>query len=452
MGLSLTLSACSRDIDYDAPVFPFMSSYKAARSGAPVLLTNADWWKTLKDPTLNALVDTALSGNLDIELAKERLVEARENVGAVPGEAELEPEARAQVEGGSAVRDDEGAEASLGLSWLLDIYGARYRRVEAARARAAAADAEVNAARLLLLSSMANAYIDLRFNQRSLQLRQRQLQSRLQSLDLTRRLFEQDAVTRLDIVRTEALVTETRAQIPPLRAAVESSKYRIAVLAGVTPGRLGVDLDSGARQLRPTMSPEIGIPPDLLRNRPDIFIAEREYYAAVAEVGVVRADLYPQLTLSGLITLTSIGGASGTAYQAGPAVTFPSLFSGDTRAATRAAESRARQAYTRWKRTVLEAVLDVETALAGYSGNRASVQASQRTARLFREASDLTRELIISGGATVLDLVDAEQSVATADIALATTLRDLARSYVEVNVNLGSGHNLGKVTPTENPD
>lgn len=445
----LILSACAGDLAYQSPKFPFLKSYAGARSGEPVLLDNAAWWRSFNDPTLNTLVDRALHDNLSIALAKERVIEARANAGSIPGEAEITPRARVERRGFDDRSDRTEAEAAIGLSWMLDPFGARRRQVDAARARIDVADAEVNAARLLLLFNLSNAYLDLRFNQRALELRHRQLRSRRQAMDLTRRLVEEGAATKLDQVRTEALVAETQSQIPMLMSAAQRSKYQIAVLIGVTPGKMNINLDGGGPQPRAKMSPDVGIPADLLRNRPDIRIAERLYYAAVAETGVARANLYPQLSLGGTISLTSISGNSGTQYRFGPAVTFPSLLNDDSKAAVSAAESRARQAFTTWQATVLEAIQDVETALAEYSGNLGSVQAAQRTAQLYGDATGLTRDLILSNGATILDLVDAEQSVASADIALAQTLRDLARSYVAVSVNLGSGNGFGSETPNQ---
>lgn len=442
------LSACAGDLAYQAPKFPFLKSYTGARSGEPVLLDNAAWWRSFNDPTLNALVERALHDNLSIALAKERVIEARANAGTIPGEANIVPSASVDRRSFDNRSDRTEANASLGLNWMLDPFGARQRRIDAARARIDVADAEVNSARLLLLFNITNAYLDLRFYQRALELRQRQLRSRRQAMDLTRRLVEEGAATRLDQVRTEALVAETQSQIPMLMAQAQRSKYQIAVLIGVTPGKMDVNLDGGGTQPRAKMPPDVGIPADLLRNRPDIRIAERLYYAAVAETGAARANLYPQLSLGGTISLTSVGGNSGTQYRFGPAVTFPSLLNDDGKAAVSAAESRARQEFTNWQATVLEAIQEVETALAEYAGNLGSVQAAQRTASLYGDATGLTRDLILSNGATILDLVDAEQSVAAADIALAETVRDLGRSYVAVSVNLGSGNAIGSDTPT----
>ncbi len=422
-----------------------MNNYAGSqRSAVPVYLKNADWWRGLKDPVLDQLVARALNGNLDIELARERVIEARANERGVPENVSLQPSASIRREKDLGGPHQTRGEASLGLSWMLDPYGARRGQVKAARARIEVADAQVEAARLLILYNVANTYIDLRYRQRLLQVRLTEARSRTQTLELTRTLLEGGSATRLDEVRAQARLAETQAAIPGLRAGIQSSKYQIATLLGVAPGTLDVDLERGARQPQPSMSTKVGIPADLLRNRPDILIAERLYYASVAEIGVAKAELYPSLSLSGAITLASIrGGVDGSEYYFGPTVRLPALPGGARKAAFAARESQARQAHTSWKSTVLEAITEVESGLVEYAGAASSVYTSQKAVNLYREAVTLTRDLVSRDGATIRELLEAEESVADADATLASNLRLMARGYVSVNVSLGSGSSFG---------
>ena len=438
-GLTL-LAACS-DPAYKAPVFPFLPSYDVARSGVPVALQNTDWWKSFKDPTLDALIEAGLSGNLDLDIAKERVVEAEALQRSVPRAAVLSPQTGVTRSRDSAGVTRTRGESNLGFEWILDIYGGRRAKIDAAGARIEVADAEVDAARLLLLLNISNAYIDLRFHQTSLALRQSELASRRQTLELIERLQRGNAATQVDVVKAQALVAETLAEIPGLRAAINASRNEIAVLTGHVPGTLKIDLISGGRQPRVSMSPDIGIPADLLRNRPDIRVAERSYYAALRDMASARADLYPQLSLTGTLTRSSAGG--GTEYFFGPSLTFPVLPNTVRRAAAEQRESVARQAQTTWKRTVLEAIGDVETSLAEYASAKSSQQAAEETVRLYKEVVTLTRQIVTRDGATIRDLIDAEQNVARANTTLAATLRDVGRSFIALNVNLGSGHASG---------
>lgn len=439
------LAGCSTEEPYNRPFFNFASSYQSVPSGAPVLLTNDAWWERLHDRTLNTLVTRALEGNIDLGIARERVIEAHANLEGVPPLGELNPSAtvRRQQEIGPASSSETRAEANLGVNWLFDPYGSRRQQIQAAGARVEVAGAEVDAARLLLTFNMANAYIDLRFNQRLLGLRRQQLASRRKTVDLTRKLFDQGSTTRVELARTEAQVAQTQTQIPPLIAEIQSLKNEIAVLAGVAPGTLGINLDGSTHQPHPKMAPNIGIPADLLRNRPDIQIAERSYYAAVSEIGVARAAMYPRLSLGGSIGAATESGNEGIEFFFGPSIVVPTLLNNSLEAEVAVRHSQARQAHENWKSTVLVALREVENARVAYEGSARSVRSARRSAKLFREARDLTRDLVERGNATVRDLIDTEDDIANADVALAETRRQLGRNFVLLNISLGAGSDVG---------
>ena len=442
---TLALAAGCTDAPYTAPIFPFQASYKAKADSVPRVLDNHAWWRSFDDPVLDRLIAQALSDNLSLDLAQERVIEARAARDSLPLAASLSPGAQVQRErqdGGSAVTS---AEATLGFNWLLDIYGARRAQLEAASARVGVADAEVDAARLLLMLNLTNAYVDLRFQQTSLHLRRSELRSRRQTLDMIETLVKGDAATRIDLVRAQALVAETRATLPGIEAAIATLKNEIAVLSGRQPGQAGIDLDSRASQPRVSLSPKVGIPADLLRNRPDIRVAERNYYAALRDVRTASAALYPQLSLGGTLSLVSLSGDRSTDYVFGPALRLPLLPAKAGRASVELRESRVRQAHTVWRQTVLEAIGDVESALSDYDASLRARSAAQETVRLYTEALRLTRESVMQDGGTVRDLIDAEQNLAVANAGLAAALRQMGRSYIALNISLGAGNSHAEV-------
>lgn len=449
---ALTLGASCTDAPYTAPIFPFLASYQSQTDSVPRVLDNLDWWRSFKDPTLDRLVEQALSGSLSLDLARERVIEARAARDTLPQAANLSPSLRMQREQQDGGPDITRSEAALGFDWLLDIYGARRAQVEAASARVAVADAELDAARLLLLLNLTNAYVDLRFQQTSLHLRRSELRSRRQTLDLVDTLVKGDAATRIDLVRAQALVAETRATIPGLEAAIAALKTEIMVLSGRIPGTPGLDLDSRSSQPRVAMSPQVGIPADLLRNRPDIRVAERSYYAALRDVKVANAALYPQLSLGGTISLASLSGDRNTDYVFGPALRLPLLPTGAARANVALRDSRVRQAHTSWRLAVLEAIGDVEAALGDYQASVKARAASEETVRLYAEALRLTRDSVNRDGGTIRDLIDAEQNLAIANAGLANALRLVGRSYIALNVNLGAGHRYGAMAQAADQD
>lgn len=438
----LSLGAGCTDDPYKAPIFPFMASYKTQSDAVPRIMAHDDWWKRFNDPVLNALIDRALLDSLDLDLAQERLVEARAARDSLPQTATLSPSARVQRERRDGGAELTRAEGSLGFDWLLDIYGARRAQADAAGARVAVADAEVDAARLLLLLNIANAYVDLRFQQASLHLRRSELRSRRQTLDLVDALFEAESATRIDVIRARALVSETRAEVPGIEAAIAGLKNEIAVLSGQIPGQGGINLNDRATQPRVSLSPQVGIPADLLRNRPDIRVAERSYYAALREVKTAQASLYPQLSLGGTLSLTALSGQRNTDYVFGPSLRLPILPASAQRATVALQESRVRQAHTSWKRTVISAIGDVDTALGEYAAAQQARRAAEETVGHYTEAASLTRESVSRDGGTVRDLIDAEQNLAFANAGLASATRGLGRSYIALNISLGAGHRV----------
>ena len=448
-----TLAGCAKDTPYAAPSFGFSNAYSGHKVGAPVLLENTAWWKGFKDPTLDRLVVRALQDNLSLAAAKERITEAEANLQAIPGGVSLDPSLGVQRSKGIGGTPQTRSTATVGLSWLLDPYGARRAQGRAANARIEVADAEADAAQLLMLSNLSTAYIDLRYSQQVLRIRHQEINSRRQTLELTQTLFDKSSATRLDLVRAEARLSEAEAAVPTARSAVLRQQYQIAGLLGVAPGLLDISLDDGPMP-RPAMSANVGIPADILRNRPDIRIAERIYYANVAEIDVAQAQLYPQLSLSGAITLASIasgapGGVRGAEYVFGPSLTLPSLPDGPRRGALAAQESRARQAHTAWQSTVLSAVGQVESAITEYSASAAAAQAAQKTVRLYQEAASLTRDLVLRDSATLADLLDAQESITNAELTLAQNQRQLSLGFINLNVSLGSGHASGRASGQE---
>lgn len=441
MSMAVAVAGCDVSPVYTSPVFSFASSYSDVRKGVPVLLENAAWWTAFGDPVLNDLVAGALEDNLDLAVARERVIEARAQIRTVSPELSTSGEASAGVRGGSSVTDETGGNADLNADWLFDPWGGRKARIRAAGARAELAEAERDAARLLLLSSLAGAYVDLRFRERTLALRRGELRSRRKTLELIRTLRDNQAATRLDVLRAEALVAETQSRLPGLEAAIRVERNRIAVLLGQAPGTPIPALDGkGGGQPLADMPSDVGVPADLVRNRPDIRIAERAYYAAVADIGSARADLYPSLSLGGEISASVFGGVEASSYFFGPTLRLPALPDSAVRAQVEVQESQARQALTTWQSTVIGAIGEVEDALVEYAASRASVSSARRTVQLYRETVELTRDLITSDAATTRDLLDAEQSVAGADVELAENLRRLGLTFIALSISLGSGN------------
>ena len=439
------LGACAPDAGYQAPSFPFASRYQAA-AGAPVLLSNDLWWRRLDDPALDRLVELALAGNPDLAAAAAR-VEAAEALLAAAGVTES---AEASV---GALVDREGEASvtfSASLTRVFDPGGALRAERRGALARAGIAEAERDAAWLRLLDATVSGYLDLRFRQELLALRRAGIERRRDTLATVRRLAAEEEATRLEVLRAEARLAEAEAGLPAVEAAIPAALSGLAVLAGRAPGGLPPDLAAAlarpAAQPRAGLSPEVGVPADLLRNRPDLRLAERRYYAAVAGIGEARAALYPRLSLRGSLSVDALADGSA-ALALGPSLQLPPLPQGPARAAIRAREAEARAAAADWRAAVLAALAEMEAALLDHRATARAEEAAGRAARLDAEALALTRRLFELESATLGDLIEAESALGSSEERLAEAVLGRARAFAALNVRLGSGHQGGESLP-----
>ena len=427
------LAGCTVGPQYRSPTVDLSDSYSLLVPVGALSEDQARWWLPFDDPVLNRLIELSLSENLSLAEARQRIKEAaaiarRDGVLYRPG---IDTTYRSVLDGG-------GESLTIGASLGLDLFGQRRRQAEASLARLQAAEFDAENAQLLLLSQLTLAYVDLRFNQESILLRQKDLRSRRQTLRDISTLVERGAATRLDQLRARSLVAETEAQLPRLIAQGARQRNRIATLLGRSPGALGIDIAYMGHQPQPDGKAALGVPADLVRRRPDIRQAERLYAAAIAEIGVAEAARYPSLSLSGQILAPVSGGAETTTLSAGLAL--PLFEQNALIAQVDASQARASQAYLQWRLAVLLAVEEVENALAAISGSRQGVTASRKVVVINEETLRLSRRLLdTSGEITVLDLLDRERSVSDARGRLAQSLRDYAADYIALNVALGLG-------------
>jgi multidrug efflux system outer membrane protein len=414
-------------------------------------LDNAIWWRGLDDPVLDALVARALAQNLSLKVATERVTQAIAEAGTVPDGVAATPSLSARAQDGTRAPLTTTGTAQIGFDWMLDPFGARRAARNAAAERVGIAAADADAARLLVLFNTANAYATLRYRERLLALRTQELQDRRRTLSLVRDLAAADGATRLETTRSSARVAELEAQLPEVRTAVQSSLNQIAVLVGQSPGKFTLPPSPASGIPVPRLSPDVGIPADLLRNRPDIRSSERSYYLALAELDQAEAARYPSLSLSGAISLNAGAGRDAQAYF-GPTLQFPDLIGNTTGSAIAARQSAVRSAYATWRATVLGTILEVETALLDYRAATEASGAARRAATLYAEAADLQRTVFMAGDATLTDLIDTEQSVADAQTLLADATYRRTLGFIALNVRVGAGSAAPEVTVSADGD
>ena len=450
----LLLSGCVTGPDHTPPQTPLPEKFAEGGKKSNGEVAMAAWWTAFNDKRLNGLVEQGLDQNLDVLQALERISAAQANVvvagaGGLPSLGLTGDESLSKTGGtGDYVTrtTDTTSTASGGLSvsWLLDLFGQYRRAKEGATASLDAAYASADVAKLSYLSDLVTSYINARYYQERIAIARKNLASRRETLDLTKLQLEAGAASRLDVVQSEGLVNSTLADLPGLETNFRQSAHHIATLLGLPASALIADLQKGAPQPIARRSVNAGVPADLIRNRPDIRKAERELAAAVAEIGVAEAQLYPSITLGGSISPSWVStkslAGSITSWSFGPSLTLPILDGGRLKANVDIAESSARGAYLAWKASVLNAVEEVENALAAVNRDSQTVNALTATVRSYEEALALSTASYKEGASSILDVLDAQRSVSTAQVSLAQAVQQMAADYVALNVAIGGGY------------
>ena len=444
------LSACAAGPDYKAPQTQAEPAFvMPAAAGEP----DSAFWRGFADPVLDALIADAVNANADVRLAQARLRELR----ALAGEADAKQRPSLSLGAGAGRGNELGfpvdnyLNVSGAFNWELDFFGRTRRASESAAAQVQAGEAGVLAAQRLVGAELATQYLALRALQQRLVVAQESLANQRETQRIVKARAELGRGTPLDVARANALVESTEASLPALQGAIERSALRIATLAGRTP-RATLALLAEAKPLPslPATSAEslaVGSPAGLLERRPDIRVAERQLAAATAAIGVARADLYPRISLVGLLGFTStratdLFDAAGRNTNLGASLSWSALDFGRVRNRIGASEARAQAALVQWEQTVQLALEETEGALSSYTR---SVQQSARlenAARESAEAARLARVRYEAGAADLLTVLDAERTALAARDALVQSQQGSLAALVAVYRALGGGWTL----------
>jgi len=448
-----TLTGCAVTPDYHSPAPKMPERWsEAPESVTPTSSANFAWWKTFDDPVLDSLVGRAVAANLDLQLAEARIREARARRGiataaqwpAVDTAASVSRERDSRnAPNPVRVRPDGQVEASgqvenlfragFDASWELDLFGGIKRSVEAAQADLESAVYDRDAVVLSLVAEVSRHYIELRGLQEQRRLLQASLEAQQDMLTLVRARRAAGMDTDLDLARAKAQVQTTAAQLPALDTACKHTIHRLGVLLAQPPGALAGEFDP----IRPipvaSLQPPLGLPSDLLRQRPDIRGAERRLAAASARVGAATVDLYPRFSLLGAAGLASVAvgdffNSASAAWSVGPSLIWPIFRGGRIKATIEVRDAQQQQALIAYRRAILNGIADVENAIASYRQDQAQRTALGKAMESAQLAADVAHERYQGGLTDFRDVLDAQRS-------LLRVQSDLARSSTTVSLD-----------------
>ena len=438
--LAFALAGCTTlGPAYNAPVISAAATYGSRAAGAKTITAQGQWWRAFSDATLNRLVEAGLAQNLTVAQAVERVVAARAS--AVSTGLNNLPSGSAMVEGSASgiapgpVQYSASGNASP--SWEIDLFGGLAKRREAAQATLDAAIEEANGARLSLIGDIARNYLLARGYQDRLQIARSTLDGQNRTLSVTRQQNEAGLTSNLDLAQLQGDVSTTAASIPTLEIALSEAIHRLGVLLGQEPKALQGLFNDASQIPRLNASVAPGIPADLMRDRPDIRQAERRLAAATADIGVAEADLYPSLSLSGNLSVST-----ATSWSIGPTLSLPIFNRGQLEQTVLIEESQGRETYLAYRQTVLEAVEEVENALVGLSKQQTRRSQLANSYTSYAKATELADERYAAGETTLLTLLTAQRSLYSARDSLAQSTVDVGLQYIALSLALGGGWDM----------
>lgn len=455
--LAALLGGCSLAPELDKPA-PDMPQEWSSPSLAPQDELPVDWWKRFDDPALVALIDEALGNNTDLQAAAARVAESRALL--TGRQAERYPLIEAQ---GTATRQSPSEESAMAvgqgddayndlqvgglLSYELDLWGRLANASEAARARLLGSAANREAVRLAVIGEVANGYFNLRALDGQIEITERTIASRRETVSLQRAQFRAGAIDELALKQAESQLAAAEAELPSLRRQREVQRNALAVLLGRSPQGIVEDDVAVGRPIdtveAPTSIPA-GRPADLIVRRPDIAAAEQELVATNAEIGVARAAFLPTISFSGLLGLQSDAGGtlfqeSASTWNVGGSLIGPLVDFGRAEAQVAQAEARQRQALIAYRATVQTAFREVLDALAGLNRNEERLQAQSRQVEALRRTVQLARDRYEGGVSSYLEVLDAQRALFSTELALEQTRRDRLQATVNLYRALGGG-------------
>ncbi len=438
--VACALAGCAT-VGPPAPVAQVAAPPRYARDLPPSGLA-VQWWRGFGDPVLDALVERGLAANLDVEAAQGRLRAAAALLRAQ--RADRLPTIDGAADGEVTVGSDSTTSASAGLFGLFDpdLNGRLRAEIRAAAADYAEADYLVADQRRLVAAAIASQYIEYRRSGAQLELLEESTGLQEQTLDIVTLRYEAGLAANLDVRRAAADLAQTRARRGLIEIARANAASALAILLAEPPGTFAPpDAAPGSTIPEFASGPPAGVPADLLRRRTDILAAEARLQRAAADIGIEEADLRPSLTIPGTLAVGD-GSLTGLFSQfllgLGAALDLPLFDGGRRRAEVAAARAIADTRIAEYRSTFLQALGEVETALAAIDAyeqrNAALAEAIEQSDTALGQSNALYRE----GLASLFDVLDAQRQLIASRQSLIDSEANLAGSYVAFHAAIGS--------------
>jgi len=448
--VAATLAGCAVGPDYRRPAAPAVASYTAEASPpgtaeakglggsmqrfVPGGEIPARWWELFRSQALDRWMREGLANSPTLDAAEATLRRAQEIRRARAGDllpgVDVSANASRQKPSGASfgeanlqVNPFTLYNASVDVSYTLDLFGRTRRELEALQAQVDYRGFQLEGARLTLTSNIVTAAFQEASLRGQLQATREIVAAQEEQLGLIEKQFELGGIARTDVLAQRASLAQTRATLPPQEKRLAQTRHLLAVLAGRFPGDTAnlpeFDLEDF---LLPEELP-LSLPSSLARQRPDIRSAEELLHAASAAVGVATANLYPQVTLSGQYGTTAM--RIGDLFRPGSAVwgfgaglLQPVFHGGALEASRRAEVAGYDQAAAQYRETVLQAFREVADVLRALEYDAMTLKAQSEAEAAARDTLDIATKQVRYGATSHLALLNAQREYHLARILL----------------------------------
>jgi NodT family efflux transporter outer membrane factor (OMF) lipoprotein len=459
--LMLATGCISVGPDYEKPEYAVPDLWQVqlvdglAAGEAPL----ATWWQALNDPILDGLMARAAAGNLDLKEAFGRIKEARAVRGIASGERWPDVNGNGSYTRQRQSRDfgalNPGTDSiqpsqadpvrNIGVdgSWEIDFWGRITRSIASADADLQGSIEDYRDVLVILYSEIAANYVELRTLQERIQVAESNVKTQQSSLEITQARFKAEISPELDVRQAELNLARTESIIPVLRQEAAQAVHRLGVLIGEFPGELYTELTP--QQPIPQPPPEIlvGVPADVMRQRPDIRAAERRLAAQTERIGIATADLYPTFSLLGDFGYLGVRGdlfdSDRQVYSIGPSLRWNLFDGGRIRNRINVEDARTEQALARYERTVLEALEDVENAAVAYTQEIQRRESLRRSVEAAQQSVELVNVLYKSGLTDFQNVLDMERSLAEQEDLYVASVGLVTQNIIQIYRALGGG-------------
>jgi outer membrane protein, multidrug efflux system len=449
------LSGCNVGPKYVRPNYTappvFRGADEAAVSSDPKgSLGDEKWSAIYREPELQDLIRKALENNYDLRIAAQHILEAQAQVKIT--RSQQFPSVTIGGTGiGATLPSSLGTQIpnplvsgsfNLSAAWTPDFWGLYRKQTEAARAQLLAQTWAQRAVRLTLVQEVASTYLQIRALDRQLEITKETIKVRQDSVDLTKTLESGGSVPLSDVRQAEQLLYTATSQVPQIEEQIQQQENALSFLLAANPGPVA-HKDPNALTPPPQNLPT-GIPSQLLERRPDIQQAEATLIAANAQIGVARAQFFPNLSISGSggvggDSLASIFDTGGKTIYGIGTLTQPLFEGGKLRGQLQLSKETKQEMVLNYQRTIAGAFRDVSNALIALNKQRAYREQQEKVVEAAQDATRLARVRYQGGSTSYLEVLTTDSQLYTAQLNLVNAQQAEALTLVQLYGALGGG-------------